>query len=497
MIIKCAHDVSKSIRVPFPEPVGLSSASNVIQVVDLTETQYQVLILRFLYRDVMGQIPGGTTTGASAPNLEASSSRINAIEVLILAQFLPSMATAVATHFAPASAHSYQPFYLPRGDTEVLISARFLPSMATTVATNFAPATAHSYQPFYLPRGTTLPASDSLVEAAKRQYFMAVSQAANGDGANDSEDSGSKMSCGSSPRDSSVHDALPQEDEVAIAIMGPTGSGKTSFINLLSGSNLLVGRGLQSCTSAVQVASPFQLDGRWITLIDTPGFDDTSKSDTEVLTQIAAFLATAYESEKMLAGVIYMHRISDVRMGGISTRNFKMFRQLCGESTLKNVVIVTNFWGEVGREVGEAREAELVSDDRFLKPVLDKGAHMLRHDNDVTSAQAILHYLIANQPRALRIQRELVDQGKDISQTAAGEELNRELAEQIKRHREEMAILQREMKEAIRAKDEETKRELELETRKLQTEMTRVQDDSKKMASDYTEQKGRAGEEDG
>jgi predicted nucleic acid-binding Zn-ribbon protein len=35
---------------------------------------------------------------------------------------------------------------------------------------------------------------------------------------------------------------------------------------------------------------------------------------------------------------------------------------------------------------------------------------------------------------------------------------------------------------------------LELETRKLQTEMTRVQDDSKKLASDYTELKKRMAE---
>ncbi|KAJ7707496.1 P-loop containing nucleoside triphosphate hydrolase protein [Mycena rosella] len=228
--------------------------------------------------------------------------------------------------------------------------------------------------------------------------------------------------------------------------MGPTGSGKTSFINVVSGSNLRVGRTLQSCTSTVQVAPAFRLDGRWVTLIDTPGFDDTSKSDTDILTLIAAFLAKTYEGGKKLAGVIYMHRISDVRMGGISTRNFKMFRQLCGESTLKNVVIVTNFWGEVGLEVGEAREAELASDERFFKPVLDKGARLLRHDNDAPSAQAILHYLIENQPLALRIQRELVDQRKEISQTAAGEELNRELAEQIKRHRQEMAVLQKEIR---------------------------------------------------
>ncbi|KAJ7859152.1 hypothetical protein B0H14DRAFT_2747238 [Mycena olivaceomarginata] len=300
----------------------------------------------------------------------------------------------------------------------------------------------------------------------------------------DNEDIRSTMSYSPTPRVGSMHDiAVPQEDEVAIAYATIHFECiKPWFINTLSGSNLRVGSSLQSCTTTVQVASPFKLDGRWISLIDTPGFDDTSRSDTEILTQIASFLAAAYEHGKKLAGVIYMHRISDVRMGGISTRNFKMFRQLCGESTLRNVVIVTNMWGEVGREVGEAREAELGSDDRFFKPVLDKGGRMLRNNNGITSAQAILYYLIGNHPRALRIQRELVDQGKNISQTAAGEELNRELAEQIKRHRQEMAALQEEMKEAIREKDEETRKELELETRKLQAEMARVQNDSNKLA---------------
>ncbi|KAJ7126809.1 P-loop containing nucleoside triphosphate hydrolase protein [Mycena epipterygia] len=324
-------------------------------------------------------------------------------------------------------------------------------------------------------------------EAAKQEYFTTVTRAFNVDVGN--EENVTPTPSDTSDSSSSTGYGVPEQDEVAIAVMGPTGSGKTSFINIASGSDLRVGRTLQSCTSTVQVAPAFQLDGRWVTLIDTPGFDDTSRSDTDILTLIAAFLAKTYESGKKLAGVIYMHRISDVRMGGISTRNFKMFRQLCGESTLKNVVIVTNMWGEVGREVGEARETELASDERFFKPVLDKGARLLRHENEASSAQAILHYLVENQPRALRIQRELVDQGKDISQTAAGEELNRELAEQIKRHKQEMVVLQKDMKEAIREKDEETRKELEIETRKLQAEMSRVQNDSRKLASDYTEQK--------
>jgi len=51
---------------------------------------------------------------------------------------------------------------------------------------------------------------------------------------------------------------------------------------------------LESCTAEVQIADEFDLDGRRVLLIDTPGFDDTSKSDTEVLRMIAAFLATTY-----------------------------------------------------------------------------------------------------------------------------------------------------------------------------------------------------------
>ena len=66
------------------------------------------------------------------------------------------------------------------------------------------------------------------------------------------------------------------------------------FINLVSGSNLDIGKGLQSCTEAVQIAGAFDLGGRRVILIDTPGFDDTTRSDTDVLKLVAAFLETSY-----------------------------------------------------------------------------------------------------------------------------------------------------------------------------------------------------------
>lgn len=51
-----------------------------------------------------------------------------------------------------------------------------------------------------------------------------------------------------------------------------------------------MGANLESCTNEIQITEPFVLDDRWVTLIDTPGFDDTSLTDTDVLKMVAAYL---------------------------------------------------------------------------------------------------------------------------------------------------------------------------------------------------------------
>ena len=63
---------------------------------------------------------------------------------------------------------------------------------------------------------------------------------------------------------------------------------------MASQSDLRVGMNLESCTAEVQLADTFTLDGQPVILIDTPGFDDTNKSDTDILKLIAAFLATTW-----------------------------------------------------------------------------------------------------------------------------------------------------------------------------------------------------------
>lgn len=115
-----------------------------------------------------------------------------------------------------------------------------------------------------------------------------------------------------------------------------------------------------------------------------------------------------FKGDVKLAGVLYFHRISDIRMGGISTKNFGMFRKLFGDKVLRNVVIVTNRWGEVDPRVGERREAELAGDHLFFKPVLAKGARIARHHGTVPSAEAIIRLILENPPLPLRTQEDLM-----------------------------------------------------------------------------------------
>ena len=277
--------------------------------------------------------------------------------------------------------------------------------------------------------------------------------------------------------------------------------------------------GVDSCTVDVKLANEFILDGIPVTLIDTPGFDDTSKSDTEILKIIAAFLATTSvhtaihhfsifqtelpnldryeEGSKLdrneegykLSGVIYIHRISDNRFGGVAGRNFGMFRELCGDEALGSVVLVTNMWGGVSHDIGEARERELAGN--FFKLAIYKGAQMVRHHNTVQSAHDIIRRIVGNRPVVLQIQRELVDEHRDITDTAAGKAINRELNEQIKRYQAELEEVQAEIAQALGDKDGETGQELEEVRRRLQEQVKEVTKDSEGIAANYAAEKTR------
>ncbi|KDN37547.1 hypothetical protein RSAG8_10064, partial [Rhizoctonia solani AG-8 WAC10335] len=246
-----------------------------------------------------------------------------------------------------------------------------------------------------------------------------------------------------------------------IAIFGATGTGKTTFVNDASGGDLRVGHHSHACTKDVEQSPIFQVSGRNVVLFDTPGFDDTHLSDTEILKLIGGFLADSYKKGYKLTGIIYMHRITDIRVGGISRRTFNVFRKLCGKDSLSNVLLVTNMWSSPPTSQQIDRETELRTHVDFFQPAIEQGATMVRRAHkDKQSAHDIIRMLLQKDPITMQVQQELVDQGLALSDTGAGREVEHELIMAAEKHKADMAKLKTDMENELRERNERTQREL-------------------------------------
>lgn len=170
---------------------------------------------------------------------------------------------------------------------------------------------------------------------------------------------------------------------------------------------------------------------------------------------------------------MYLHGLNYARVEGSALRNLKMFKELCGPDALKNTVLATTFWGEVNSQAGEEREAELASKDAFWGEMLEKGSRMARF-TDRESGLEILSSLIGLRPRALKIQKELVEGKMPLIDTSAGRLVNEELVRLETKHRQELAQLKADMDDALRDKDEEVQMALKAQEERLEERMKKV-----------------------
>jgi hypothetical protein len=177
-----------------------------------------------------------------------------------------------------------------------------------------------------------------------------------------------------------------------------------------------------------------------------------------------------------LNGLIYVHRISDPKMGKISKRNLRMFKQLCGDGSLRNVCITTTNWDRVTKEEGDMKEQELRESPNLLRPLINEGARLARHDKGIMSARSIVNYLIHKDPTKLQIQIEL-DAGKTLEETSTGAILHEEILALKAKQEAELLGLKEEMEAAAREMHAELLAELEEERQKSEAQRKKMEED--------------------
>lgn len=205
----------------------------------------------------------------------------------------------------------------------------------------------------------------------------------------------------------------------------------------------------------------FELDNYEITLIDTPGFNDTFQSEAAVLKNIASWLDQAYRNppHTKLNGIVYMQAITDRKMYGSTLRNLLMFRELCGENPLKNVILVTTGWrtAAAAGTLSQAtkNECQLRTEPKFWANMIKRGSDIKKFEDTRESALEIIFSLVDRKPAVLKIQKELVDENRNLVDTSAGHALNEEIKRLEEQYRRELLELTRQIEEAKAIQDKE------------------------------------------
>jgi hypothetical protein len=152
-------------------------------------------------------------------------------------------------------------------------------------------------------------------------------------------------------------------------------------------------------------------------LVDTPGFDDSSGLDRDVVQEILAWLKSSMGQGLLLNGLVYMHRITDPRISGTARSNIRLFRELCGAENLHKVVLATTFWAAIDKDVGQQREHQLLDDPKFWKPMVEKGSRAFRLTQECLQ---VLAHITGMKDKFLVKAQEEMRSGQETYQTSAG-----------------------------------------------------------------------------
>ena len=221
-------------------------------------------------------------------------------------------------------------------------------------------------------------------------------------------------------------------------------------------------------------------DGRRAYLVDTPGFDDGKRPEAEILQEVSNFFAATYSMEITLAGIIYLHRISDNRMSGAMLKNLKMLKKLCGKNCYSKIVLATTMWDKMTDLQGAIRnEQQLGSTHEWWGDLEEEGAIIMRQDDRANSAMRIVEHIMSfTEPAVMENQIERVDKNLALEDCESGKVIAEDLIKQKEEHERQMLEKREFYEEQIRegnTKAAEKLEKLEREHEEETEEMNRSQ----------------------
>ncbi|CAE7125123.1 unnamed protein product [Rhizoctonia solani] len=119
-----------------------------------------------------------------------------------------------------------------------------------------------------------------------------------------------------------------RDDTIRVLILGKSGSGKTHLLRTLCQDPKRPLAGLVCEPTREPCSNKVNMGEARLELIDTPGFDNMSMSDTEVFTKIADYLLQPDRVKIGITGIVYVHRAGEVVQSKSLSRIFQVLADI-------------------------------------------------------------------------------------------------------------------------------------------------------------------------
>ncbi|KAG5652034.1 hypothetical protein H0H81_006525 [Sphagnurus paluster] len=164
--------------------------------------------------------------------------------------------------------------------------------------------------------------------------------------------------------------------------------------------------------------------------------DQRSPDDFAMEDPSSRDIVIPYAAGMKVGALIYLTEINQSRMSSSAQRDLAMFQKLCGEKSMKKVVLATTKWQHVG-SIDEAIRREQQLKDTHWKDMLDLGSQVYRLSDEESARKVVDDIIDKSMQEAevndepLQIQQELVEMQKLALESGAGSKLRLTLNELI------------------------------------------------------------------
>lgn len=95
-----------------------------------------------------------------------------------------------------------------------------------------------------------------------------------------------------------------------------------------------------------------------------------------------------------MQGAIYLHRISDNRMGQVALQSLRAFEGLRAQEALPHIAIVLSMWEDVPPNVRDERKKVLCERELYFRPLIEAGAVALAYERTHNSAHEVIQCVV-------------------------------------------------------------------------------------------------------